>query len=730
MDPAKLSTITDWPYPSTAPELLRFLGFANFYRRFISHFSHLVAPLTALTKKNVPASALLKLAAPQEAFAAVKRLFSTSPFLLHFDFAKPRVLHVDCSGVALSGILSQTDGAGQLRPVAYYSKKLTLAEQRWQVHDQELGAVVACFHEWRCWLAGTTVPVAVFSDHANLRYFMTARHLTPRQARWAYFLSSFHFDILHTPGKLNPADPASRRPDYVAGRLHDDRVILLGRRADLAADASVAVLSVSSSFDSDPHFMPADSFTLHCLWELYPSDPLISAGAKSFLRFDSGTWWWRDRIYVPAAFRVYLISKVHGDPASGHWGVFRTLDLLTRTFSWPGVRADVLRFTSSCVRCQQIRVDHRKPQGELVPLPVPDRPWATLGVDFIVKLPVSRGFDSVLVFIDHFSKAAHFVPAREAWSASDLADQFLTSVFCLHGLPDRIVSDRGPTSVSRFWTAVQQRLRICPSPSTAFHPATDGQTERVNAVLEDYLRYFVNERQDDWASWLPVAEFSYNNTPSSSTLFSPFFACFGFHPRFNSLSLSSAVPSADAWVTSMQKIHEDLASCLRAAKASQARFYNKGRRVADSFAPGDLVWLSRRNLKTSRPSNKLDVRRVGPFPVIKMVGSNAVKLELPPAFRRLHPVFNLSLISRYLPPATTDRASDLPVVTRLAEYFLSTNTVTHVVGYRRSPDGVDEYLLRFGDDTGLNDTWTSLPSIPPFVFPALLAYQARLPSAG
>lgn len=131
MDPAKLSTITDWPYPSTAPELLRFLGFANFYRRFISHFSHLVAPLTALTKKNVSALALLQHKKPREAFKVLKRLFSTSPFLLHFDFAKPRVLHVNCSGVALSGILSQADSKGDLCPVAYYSKKLTLAEQRW-----------------------------------------------------------------------------------------------------------------------------------------------------------------------------------------------------------------------------------------------------------------------------------------------------------------------------------------------------------------------------------------------------------------------------------------------------------------------------------------------------------------------------------------------------------------------------------------------------------------------
>ena len=125
------------------------------------------------------------------AFKTLVSLFTSSPFLLHFDFNKPRILQVDCSGVALSGILSQTDDNNCLRPVAYYSKKLTPAEQRWQVHDQELGALVASFMEWRAWVVGTNSPVIVFSDHANLRYFMTAQHLTPRQARWAAYLSSF-----------------------------------------------------------------------------------------------------------------------------------------------------------------------------------------------------------------------------------------------------------------------------------------------------------------------------------------------------------------------------------------------------------------------------------------------------------------------------------------------------------------------------------------------------------
>lgn len=148
MDPTKLKTISDWPYPISLKDLQRFLGFSNFYRRFIQGFSRIAAPLTALTAKGVDTMKCLENREAISSFTQLKKIFAEQPFLIHFDFALPRVIHVDSLGYAYSGILSQKDVYGNLKPVAYFSRKLTIAEKRWQVHDQELGAIVACFEEW------------------------------------------------------------------------------------------------------------------------------------------------------------------------------------------------------------------------------------------------------------------------------------------------------------------------------------------------------------------------------------------------------------------------------------------------------------------------------------------------------------------------------------------------------------------------------------------------------
>lgn len=245
-------------------------------------------------------------------------------------------------------------------------------------------------------------------------------------------------------------------------------------------------------------------------------------------------------------------------------------------------------------------------------------------MDFIVKLPASSGFDSILVIVDHFLKGAHFIPCKESMDSSSLASLFISHFFRHHGLPNKIVTDQGPTFVSAFWTSVQKALRIYSAPSTAYHPQTDGQTERTNQTLETYLRHFCSHRQDDWSDWLPIAEFSFNSTTSSSTKLSPFFSWQGFHPRANSFTAPSKVPTADTYVALLEEVQLALGESLQHSKEVQSKSHDSHSRPSPIYAPNNLVWLSRRYIPSTRPSNKLDYRRIGPFRVDRMIGKNAV----------------------------------------------------------------------------------------------------------
>lgn len=376
------------------------------------------------------------------------------------------------------------------------------------------------------------------------------------------------------------------------------------------------------------------------------------------------------------------------------------------------MRVDILRFISLCQSCQQVNKDLTPRQGAMVPLPIPDRPWSTIGIDFIVKLPNSGGFDSVMVVVDHYSKYCHFIKAKETWSSLDLANAFVDQIFRLHGLPDKIVSDRGSVFMSSFWKSVTRLLCMNSAPSTAFHPQTDGQVERLNAVLEDYLRHFVCEKQDDWSRWLPLAEFANNNSISNSTGFSPFFACAGFHPRCNSLTLASKVPKADEFIGHMQNIQSKLERFLQAAKDRQSHYYDKDKRVDVVYQPGDLVWLSRKFIKTRRPSQKLDYRRIGPFPVVRMVGKNAVELTLSSEYARIHPVFNVALV---MPVSKEEATPESEIrhgtLSNYKEGFSIARWLSvEVILDHRIVANQHEYLLRT-EPTGINDAWVSIQYI-------------------
>lgn len=314
-----------------------------------------------LTARGIDVLPGLKSEEAQDSFYHLKYLFSTRHFLIHVDFSLPLVIHVDSSGYAYSVILSQENANGELRPVAYFSRKLNPAEGKWQVHAQELGAIVACFEEWPAWLMGTAEPVTVFSDHVNLRYFMKAQSLTAKQARWASFLSQFLFDIVHIPGKQNLSDPASRRSDYVGKDVMTNRIILLVHREQNTVyinAVQLQKLKVTSIHNPISSFIPADEKTLISLRALYDTDEFLKGHLPTALTYRDHVWWWRDKIYVPKSMQNLILEQVHNKPLAGHWGSMKTFDLLTRNFDWPNARADVLKFCMLCQSCQSIKVDH------------------------------------------------------------------------------------------------------------------------------------------------------------------------------------------------------------------------------------------------------------------------------------------------------------------------------------------------------------------------------------
>ncbi|MBW0514848.1 hypothetical protein O181_054563 [Austropuccinia psidii MF-1] len=214
-------------------------------------------------------------------------------------------------------------------------------------------------------------------------------------------------------------------------------------------------------------------------------------------------------------------------------------------------------YVSSCQPCSRNKNIHHKNFGLLKPLPIHNGPWFCLSMDFITQLPLSNSFDSILVIVERFSKMAVFIPTMSSITSLDLAHLFINNIFSKHGLPSIIVSDRGPLFVSSFWTNLCQQLKISRDLSTAYHPETDGQAERVNQVVEQYLWMYFSYHQDDWNIWLPLAEFAYNNSVHSSTKQSPFFTDYGRDSQFDSVHITQDTPSGKL-STKIQSLHQDV----------------------------------------------------------------------------------------------------------------------------------------------------------------------------
>ena len=240
------------------------------------------------------------------------------------------------------------------------------------------------------------------------------------------------------------------------------------------------------------------------------------------------------RLVLPDAMGIRQMDfhALHATPFAGHKGCNATTRLVKRQYHWPNMDAVIKLWIQECSACQRNKSSNERPAGLLQPLPVPARRWSDVSLDFITHLPKTRsGYTAILVVVDRLSKLVHFIPTVDTATAEDVARLFVDNIFVLHGMPERIVSDRDTRFTGTFWQALCEIWKCERQFSSAYHPQTDGQTERVNRTLEDMLRHWCSPDQDDWDKYLKLAEFACNNAYHTSVGETPFMLTFGQHPR-------------------------------------------------------------------------------------------------------------------------------------------------------------------------------------------------------
>jgi len=747
VDPKKVATMLAWPTPSTVEEVRAFVGLATFFRKHIQDFSDIAYPLHKLFRKE----AVWNWSAEcQTAFVTLKSKLATAPVLAAPDLApdaEPFKVYCDASLIGVGAVLTQGG-----RPVAFESRRMLPAECNYTTTEQELLAVVHALRTWRCYLEG--VKSVVVTDHSPLLYLQTKQSLSRRQVRWVGELQNYDFSWEHMPGKLNPADPLSRlmalfgascslmhalsteqeHAQQARTRTRTQHVLsAITRRQQKALQAAtppahppaeavdptqptapVADRQASQPLetapqpekapDPQPLSKPRAVITLTDLQAKckrgYAVDAWFAEKPNlADLELTSvGIWTYKGKTVVPDApsLRADIMHEVHDTPYGGHLGVQRTYEMLSRMFWWSSMRTDVRDYVLTCSSCQRNKASRLLPAGLLQSLQIPSRRWESVSLDFITQLPLTTsGNTQIVVYVDRLTKMVHLEALPENADTLRVAKSFVHNVFRLHGLPMHLVSDRDTKFTSGVWQEVMKQVGTKLGMTTAYHAQGDGQTERMNQVLEDMIRVWVGPNQDDWDSLLDVAEFAINNGLSASVKDTPFRLNHGQDP-LTPLSIQAAVkhPAAGNFVGRMRDTLISAKLALQQAQARQQKSYD-ARHRPQSFEVGDMVLLKSTNLIwKGKVSRKLMPKYVGPYKVSATAGAVSYRLELPQQMK-IHPVFHTSLLKPWK-PSERHQPQPAAVLIEGAEEWEVETILSHVLPAKRAgKQPPTKYLVRW-----------------------------------
>ncbi|GBG77977.1 hypothetical protein CBR_g25908 [Chara braunii] len=675
----KIQAIQEWPELWNVTHIRSFLGLAGYYQRFIKRDSKIAANLTKLQCEDRPFDFDED---ARESFLALKAALLSAEVLRIYDPLLPTRVTTDASGYGSGAVLEQHDGV-DWHPVEYFSKKVSAVHSIDDARKKELLAFVHALKRWRHFLLDRSQSRWV-TDNNPLVFYKTQDTVNSTIARWMVFIDQFDFFPDHIPGKSNRfADALSRRPDHCTAVY-----------ATFEIDEDLRD-SFVRGYQADPEFR--DKYANCSSPNPAPSHYRIQEGYS--LVHSRG----KDLLCVPSDshLRTRLLGEFHDAPATGHFGVNRTIGRLRERFWWPGLLGDVTRY------CEE-----------------------AIAMDITGPFPKRKtSVDGIFMVVDRLTKFAMFLPCRYHAKAPELAEVLYAGWIRTKGYPKEIVCDRDTRFMSDFWLALIKRWGSSLKPSSARHPQTDGQTERAHQTAQVLLRTLIRPDQKDWVEGLPDVELAYNSSIHPAIGMSPFeFE----HGSPVTSPLDTIIPRAaksDDHLLFLRRMQELLVKARDQLAKTQQRMSQQAnrQRLPCPFRAGNLVWVSAAEFSLEQDiSRKLLPKWMGPWP-ITTPGGDAPEgpsfIIQVPAHLPVNPIFHSSKLALYTPADHDDfpgrRSQDPPSMDGFQE-------VSGILSQRRYGNLPTEYLVHFAYCSHRADRWLTRVDLQATAPDILARYERKM----
>ncbi|GBO18103.1 Transposon Ty3-I Gag-Pol polyprotein, partial [Araneus ventricosus] len=636
-DPEKVAAVEKFPIPQNIADVRSFLGISSYLGGFIKNFANVARPLQELLKKD----AKFTWKSPQKhSFAALKKSLIGHPVLGHFQPEADTLIHSDASGYGIGAVLVQMQD-GQEKPIAYASRSLTPAEKNYSTTEKECLAVIWAISKFRPYLFGKTFTVV--TDHHSLCWLANVKDPSGRLARWALRLQEYDITIVYKIGrKHSDADSLSRNPLISTSVETCDEIPTLASvteyiKEQLKDPKLKSIIKVLKRGDEYQNYLLKDGV-------LYKKtfDPM-------------GQQW---LLVVPKQLRGDILRSLHDAPAAGHLGFAKTYDRIRRKYYWPGLYGSTRRYISHCKECQRRKTPPQLPPGRLQPIEPPDIPFAKVGIDLLGRFPVTRSGNRWIIVCTDYLTRFTVTKALPTGEAIEVAKFIVEEIILKHGSLKEMISDRGRTFLSNLVKTINELCQTSHLLTTAYHPQTNGLTERFNKTLADMLSMYTDVEQKNWDTVLPFVTFAYNSAKQNSTGFSPFFLIYGRNittPLDVILPHNNDQDHDDSYVQQLITRSEEARQLakihIKDAQASDKRRYDARHRSV-SYKIGDLVWVYTPIRKVGL-SEKLLRRYFGPYRITRQMSEvtyEVESMETDKKRRKLKDVVHVLRIKPYYEP--------------------------------------------------------------------------------